>query len=244
MTYHPPIDSTTAPIRPTWVRWQIVLILMGLTGLNHFHRQSLPAVVNEVMRDCRFTEVEMGWIYSAFLLGYVVFMIPGGWLADRRGGWLALVLSGFGTAAFVAATGLCGYSATTNAAFISLLVVRCLMGTLTAPLFPAAGRIVAAWIPFGSRGWANGLVLGATTIGVSLAPIAFGNLSDLFDWRPACGLMGLLTAVLTCVWFWHGRNRPADHPGVNEAERQLIDAGRVTKPGPWKPARPALSTSR
>src|SRR4051812_14302251 len=41
--------------RPTWVRWRLTLILMGLTGLNPFHRQSLPAVVDDVMRDCRFT---------------------------------------------------------------------------------------------------------------------------------------------------------------------------------------------
>src|SRR3954447_7646942 len=95
--------------RPAWVRWRLILILRGLTGLNHFHRQSLPAVVDDVMRDCRFTATDMGWIYSSFLLGYVAFMIPGGWLSDRRGGWFALVLTGFGTAGMVAATGSCGY---------------------------------------------------------------------------------------------------------------------------------------
>ena len=159
---------------PTRVRWSLIAILMGFSGLNHFHRQSLPAVVEEVMRDCRLTETDMGWIYSAFLLGYVVFMIPGGWLADRRGGWFALVVSGFGTAGLVAATGSCGYGVSSGAAFVAFLLVRCLMGSLTAPLFPATGRIVAAWIPFGARAWANGLVLGATTIGVSAAPILFG----------------------------------------------------------------------
>ena len=76
--------APAAPLRPTWVRWRIVLILMGFTGLNHFHRQSLPAVVQKVMSDCQFTEVEMGGIYSAFLLGYVMTMVGGGRLADRR----------------------------------------------------------------------------------------------------------------------------------------------------------------
>ena len=62
------------------------------------------------------------------------------------------------------------YGVSTGTAFVAFLLVRCLMGILTTPLFPAAGRIVAAWIPFGARAWANGLVLGATTIGVSVAP--------------------------------------------------------------------------
>lgn len=222
MTTPRPTNGPVATARPSRVRWQVVLILMGFTGLNHFHRQSLPAVVQEIMRDCRFSEVEMGGIYSAFLLGYVVSMIGGGRLADLRGGWFALVLSGIGTGILVAATGLCGLGASAGIGFASFLVVRCLMGIFTAPLFPAAGRLVGAWIPFESLGWANGLVLGATTIGVSLAPIVFGKLSDLIDWRAACALLGGLTLLLTGVWFHFGRDKPADHPRVNAAELALI----------------------
>jgi ACS family glucarate transporter-like MFS transporter len=208
--------------RPTFIRWRMILILCGFTGLNHFHRQSLPAVVDNVMHDCRFSATDMGWVYSAFLLGYVTFMIPGGWLSDRRGGWFALVLSGFGTAGLVAATGLCGYNVATGAAFASILVVRFWMGVLTAPLFPAAGRIVAAWVPFGTRAWANGLVLGATTIGVSAAPIVFGALSDRVGWQTASLMTGGVTALLAGVWAWDGRNTPAEHSAVNPAELAII----------------------
>jgi ACS family glucarate transporter-like MFS transporter len=213
---------------PSRVRWRLVAILMGFSGLNHFHRQSLPAAVDEVMRDCRLTETDMGWIYSAFLMGYVVFMIPGGWLADRRGGWFALVVSGFGTAGLVAATGCRGSGVSTGVAFAAFLLVRCLMGILTAPLFPASGRLVAAWIPFGARAWANGLVLGATTIGVSAAPVLFGALSDRFGWRIACVVMGAVTALWTCLWAWYGRNGPAEHPSVNAAELALVGPSRET----------------
>jgi len=38
----------------------------------------------------------MGWIFTSFLLGYVLFMIPGGWLADWLGGKRTLVVSGAG----------------------------------------------------------------------------------------------------------------------------------------------------
>ena len=109
-----------------------------------------------------------------------------------------------------------------------LLLVRFLMGVLTTPLFPAAGRIVHAWIPFGSRAWANGLVLGATTIGVAAAPIGFGGLSDRLGWRQASMILGALTALLTGLWAVHGRNSPAEHRGVNEAERKLIGTAPAT----------------
>jgi ACS family glucarate transporter-like MFS transporter len=212
-------DSSRNSEGQIWARWQVIWILMGFTGLNHFHRQSLPSVVGTVMHDCSFSETDMGWIYFAFLLGYVLFMVPGGWLADRRGGKEALLVSGLGTAVLVAATGACGWLALPSLAFAALLLVRFLMGVLTTPLFPAAGRIVHAWVPFGSRAWANGLVLGATTIGVAAAPVVFGYLSDLVSWQGACVIMGTLTALLTCLWALHGRNAPAKPVGVNEAEQ-------------------------
>ena len=218
----PPAGWRDASSRPTWVRWQLIMILMGFSCLNHFHRQSLPAVIHSIMSDCRFSETDMGWIFSAFLLGYVLFMVAGGWLADWRGGKSALVISGLGTAILVFATGICGYITIPSLAFIAFLLVRFPMGMLTTPLFPAAGRIAHAWIPFSSRGWANGLVLGATTIGVSAAPIVFAGLSDLLTWQLACVLMGVITALLTCVWAVHGRDRPGEHPAVNEAERKRI----------------------
>src|SRR5262245_30021136 len=222
-----PPESKSADLRgpsqrPTWVRWHMIVILMGFAGLNHFHRQSLPSVVGDVRCACGFSETDMGWVYFAFLLGYVLFMVAGGWLADWRGGKEALVVSGLGTAALVAATGGCGYLAGPGLAFGAMLLVRFSMGILTAPLFPAAGRIAHAWIPFGSRAWANGLVLGATTIGVAAAPIVFGGLSDLLNWQRACLFMGALTALLSGLWAVHGRNSPSEHRGVNDAEREWI----------------------
>jgi ACS family glucarate transporter-like MFS transporter len=203
---------------------------MAFTGLNHFHRQSLPAVVSDVMRDAQLDEVQMGSIYSAFLLGYVVSMIGGGRMADRRGGRLALTVSGLGTGILVATTGTCGLGLSAAVGYGSFLAVRCLMGIFTAPLFPAAGRLVNAWIPFTNRAWANGLVLGATTIGVSLAPIVFGALSDLCGWRIACGVMGTATVLLTAFWLEFGRDRPVDHPRVNDAELSLLPPPETPAP--------------
>src|SRR5690349_1738089 len=101
MTTPDPDPFAPAPTRPTWVRWRIVFILMAFTGLNHFHRQSLPAVGDQLMDDCGFVPTDLGWINSTMLLGYTLFMVGGGWLSDRRGAWYALVLSGFVTAALV-----------------------------------------------------------------------------------------------------------------------------------------------
>ncbi len=220
---NPPDDSVcVSHDRPTFVRWNLIIILMGFAGLNHFHRQALPSVVERVMQDCGLTATDMGSVYSAFLLGYVLFMVVGGWIADRAGGAFGLCLSGFGTAAMVAATGYSGYGASVGLAFGALLTIRGIMGVLTTPLFPSAGRIVSDWIPFQTRAWANGLVLGATTIGVSSSPIVFGALADYFGWRNAFVIAGVVTFAWSLLWAFYGRNRPHEHPLVNSAELATI----------------------
>jgi sugar phosphate permease len=66
---------------------------------------------------------------------------------------------------------------------------------------------------------------------VAAAPLVFGSLSDLLSWQWACVFMGLVTALLTGLWAIHGRNSPAEHPRVNDAERELIaPAPEVAKP--------------
>src|SRR5919112_467199 len=129
-------------------RWRIVAMLMSLSFMSHFHRISMPVAGTRIMEEFSISPTQMGWVYSALLIAYAVFMTPGGWLTDRLGGWAALVCVGFGTALFGALTGLAGLPALgVGLAFPMLLVARGAMGTVMAPVYPAAGRIVTRWIP-------------------------------------------------------------------------------------------------
>src|SRR3954447_10693216 len=153
----------------TWVRWRIVALLMAISFVNYFNRISMPAAGGPIMRELGLSETQMGWVYSALLIAYTVFMVPGGWFSDRQGAWAALVLMGFGSAACVALTSLSGVIGTwaVGLAFPALLLVRAAMGAFTAPLYPAAGRVVTHWIPAGDRALANGLVTGSAMVGIA-----------------------------------------------------------------------------
>src|SRR2546426_7853705 len=73
-------------------RWSILALLMLISAAHQFHRVGLSEVGDQVMKDLKLAPDEMGDIYSAFLLTYTIFMTPGGWLADKRGTWLTLLL--------------------------------------------------------------------------------------------------------------------------------------------------------
>src|SRR5438477_6086136 len=97
----PPVDS--ARTRPTPVRWRILVLLMALCFISHFNRASMASAGDErIMKQFDISTKEMGVLYSAFLVVYTVFMIPGGLFIDRFGPRLALAAMGIGTALFCA----------------------------------------------------------------------------------------------------------------------------------------------
>src|SRR5437763_6638050 len=122
-----PVPELSAP--PTRVRWRIIALVMGFAAINHFNRISMPVAGLGIMRDYGIPAEQMGWIYFAFLLAYTCCMTPGGWLIDRIGPRGALAIMGFGSATFVALTGLAG-TALIGAASVwgALLIVRFFAG--------------------------------------------------------------------------------------------------------------------
>src|SRR5229473_777155 len=104
----------------------LVCLLVCLSVTSYFQRTSMSIAGPGMAREFGFTETELGSIYSAFLLGYTLLMIPGGWLADRLGARIVLGLVAAATAASTSATALVGFGLLGggSAAFMSLLIIR------------------------------------------------------------------------------------------------------------------------
>src|SRR5262249_3338944 len=98
-----------AGTRPTWVRWRIVALLMAMSFMSWFNRLSMPAAYDEqIKNEFSISPEAIGWVYSALLLVYALFMTPGGWFIDRYGPKAALAWMGFGSGLFVVLTGCAG----------------------------------------------------------------------------------------------------------------------------------------
>ena len=227
--------GTAETTRPTWVRWHIVALLVSYSFMTWFNRVSMSVAYDEQIKaQTGITPEAMGYVYSAFLFAYMVCMTPGGWLIDRFGPWVALVVMGFGSALFGALTGAAGLPALAAAGTVlpALLLVRWVMGMLTAPVYPASSRVVSWWVPASSRTWANGLVQGAAAVGIACTFPIFGWLMDMLGWQKSFVVTGAFTALLALAWTIYGANRPAEHRSVNERERRWIEAAtpRAAKP--------------
>src|ERR1051325_7724015 len=161
-------------------RWPIVFLLMALCFISHLNRISMSIAGDKrIMQQFHIEPDKMGMVYSAFLLVYTVFMIPGGFFIDRFGPRIALMLVGFGSAFFCILTGAVGFAlAASSQVWLSLVVVRGAMGLVTTPLHPACARAVGAWTPLAQRSLVNGLVTGAALLGIACTYKVFGTLIE------------------------------------------------------------------
>src|SRR4029077_17043409 len=77
--------STRRPAGATRVRWLLIFWLFVLSGVGYLDRVNISVAGGTIADAYSLSSVQLGWIFSAFLVGYALFQTPGGWLADRVG---------------------------------------------------------------------------------------------------------------------------------------------------------------
>jgi len=227
--------KTTQPVL-TSARAQnaIVLSMFALSVLSYIDRTAMSIAGPTLIKEFGFSETQMGSVFSVFLLSYALFMFPGGWLADRFGPRLILVLTSMGSALFTALTAFAGLPAlgATLGVLPSFLVVRLGFGLCTAPLYPACGRLTANWFPIASRARVQGLVLSGAALGSAITPILFSRLIASYGWRLSLCMAAAATAAVSLIAYWQARDTPPSP--AHESEQVLLmsamDAQALRKP--------------
>jgi ACS family D-galactonate transporter-like MFS transporter len=200
----PAIPDLSVPVSSAGAipRVSTVPLLMLVVAMAHYNRVSISVAGGErIIAQYGISPELMGWIYSSFLIFYTLAMLPGGWFIDRFGARTALLLLGFGSAIFVALTGVIGLAATgAQSVCLGLFVMRSLLGLTNAPLHPGSARMVYDSAPPEWRASANGWVTFAACVGIATCYYVMGTLIDHFDWPIAFLISGGVTLVVALVW--------------------------------------------
>lgn len=185
---------------------------MLVVATAHFNRIGISVAGDEwIIPRYGVSADKMGMVYSSYLLTYTLAMLPGGWFIDRFGPRTALMVLGFGSTVFVALTGAVGLLVgSAMGVWLGLLIVRSMLGLISAPLHPASARMVFEHLPPQSRSMANGLVTCAACAGIAVTYLVVGKFIDLFDWPTAFLISSGLTFIVAMVWT-HG-TRPSGQP--------------------------------
>src|SRR5215472_10364226 len=78
---------TAAPLGPpaSRVRYQVLAVACCLALLTYINRLAFGVAASEIKADLHFTDEQMGYLASAFLVAYGLCQVPGGVLGDRFG---------------------------------------------------------------------------------------------------------------------------------------------------------------
>jgi MFS family permease len=201
----------------------IVALLFGFSMVSYFDRTIMSIAGPQLMLDFGVSPMAMGSVYSAFILGYALTMIPGGLLTDRLGPRRTLTLMGMGSAVFTGLTilgGRPGFGVLIGVV-PALFAIRFGLGVVTAPLYPAAARIGAHWIPGVRHGQVQGLIIAGSSFGAAISPLLFTWIAARFGWRAPFWVAALATAALAAFWYLSARDYPsrADHVEVPDRAR-------------------------
>ena len=211
--------------QPTRVRWRILFLLLLISIVTYIDRVNISVTARHMMPSLGLTDLQMGWIFSAFVFGYALFQVPGGWMGDRWGPRRVLTLAVVWWSIFTALTALAPTLPLANFIGImgSLMVVRFLIGIGEAAALPNFNRSVANWHPPQERGLGIGITIGGIGIGSALTPPVTAWIMVNYGWQTAFYAAGLLGLVIALLWYWYATDFPHQHPHVNEAEAAIIE---------------------
>jgi len=209
---------------PTRARWRMAALLFAISVVTYIDRVNISVTARQMMPALGLTDLQMGKVFSAFVLGYALCQIPGGWLGDRWGARRVLTLAIIWWSVFTALTAVAAILplAAAIGALGSLLLVRFLVGIGEAAALPNFNRTVANWLAPHERGLGIGIAIGGIGVGSALTPPVTAWIMVNFGWQTAFYAAAILGLLVALAWFLYATDRPDEHPHVNAAELALI----------------------
>jgi len=209
------------------VRWFLVFGLFILSAVAYLDRVNISIAGSSIAAEYHLSHIQLGWIFSAFLVGYALFQTPGGWLADRLGPRRVLTAGVLWWGIFTALTAV----VSTKIAFAVLLfaAVRFLLGAGEAIIYPASNQFVSRWIPSAERGIANGLIFAGVGVGAGVTPILITHVMVRYGWRWSFWISAIIGLIAGTAWYFVARDTPEEHSHVSVPELTHIQAGRTAK---------------
>ncbi len=155
-----------------------------------------------MMADLHLDKIQMGQVFSAFMVGYALFQVPWGASGDRLGAGRTLTVAALLWSATTLLTGLVpGVLVPAGlASLVALMIVRFALGVGEAAAYPLASRAIASWLPASSRAQSFSWLIVAAAAGSAFTPPLVSWVMVHLGWRPSFYL-GALVALALAIWW-------------------------------------------
>lgn len=196
-------------------RWGILSLLFAISVVTYMDRVNISVTARQMMPAYGLTDQDMGYIFSAFVFGYALCQIPGGWLGDRWGARLVLTAALLWWSLF---TGLTALAANLPFAAMvgtvgALVLVRFFLGVGESVALPNFNRAVADWMPPSQRGLGIGIAIGGIGVGAAMTPPLASWVMVNYRWQTVFYLSALVGLVVALLWVLCSQDRRPSHQG-------------------------------
>ncbi|MCP3804847.1 MFS transporter [Allokutzneria sp. A3M-2-11 16] len=202
------------------LRWKIIALAFLATTINYLDRANLGVSLPFLAEELGLSPATSGLVLGAFFWTYAAMQFPAGWLVDRFGPRVMLALAVLTWSLFTALTGLA-------TGFVSLLVLRLLLGMGESPSYPANAKVVSLWFPAQERGLAASIFDSGARFGTALALPLITLVIAASGWRTSFFVTGAVGIVFVVLWLRVYQD-PDRHPKLTPHELTHIRGGEPT----------------
>ncbi len=207
-----PVDHRRFRLRG--YRWAICAALFIVIAFNYIDRFVLSDLQPTLHTRLHIGDIGYGQIVAAFSATFALGYALCGWFMDkvgiRLGFLITVVIFSIAEAGMALADSVTGF-----------IIANALLGLAQAATFPGAIKAVGQWFPKKEQAIVIGIINGATSAGVILAPILVTLSIPWFGWRGAFVAAGLL-GLLWVIWLFFRYRDPAVNPRMSQAELDYI----------------------
>jgi MFS transporter, ACS family, solute carrier family 17 (sodium-dependent inorganic phosphate cotransporter), other len=229
-----PVSSTvTAPVaRRVPERLKLVVLCVVAVFICYIDRVNISVAVIAMQEEYGWSDTVKGFVMSSFFIGYMLFMAPSGWLANRIGGRRVL---GFAVVWWSVWTMLTPVAAAWSLGV--LIMARIALGLGEAATFPAIYNLYGRWVPTAERSRAVSAMVAAIPIGTLFALTTTGWIIEHYGWPMVFYAFGALGILWGLVWYPLSHDHPHECPRMAAEERALLAAAApaqtLGEPVPW-----------
>jgi len=182
--------------------WAIAVLAGTGVFMTFVLRTNLSPVAPILAKEMHLTDFELGLLLSGFLWAYTVLQPVAGWITDRVGAKLSMLV---GLAATSMLTVLNGFANS----FLAIFTLRIAMGVTQAPNFVSGAKVTSSgWFNKNQRARATSIWIAGGRLGPVLAFPFAAWLGVAYGWQWAFFGTGLLGILWCAAWFIGFENNP------------------------------------
>jgi MFS family permease len=182
----------------------LILLLGAAIFLNYVDRGAISIAAPLMKAELHLTAAAYGTAFAAFFWIYAPVQLVLGWLCDRYSVYRLVAL---GIVIWAASTLMMGFVG----GFLSLTVLRIMLGIGESIIFPGSSKIIARHVPAEERGMANAWCAAGLSVGPAAGTLVGGIVLANYGWRAIFVLFGLVTLTWLLPWHREVKSLPRAH---------------------------------